>query len=61
MYRSCAMDEDHAQAMCYLWNSGNPNVKCDTCEKDGCNGASQYGPFALLVVLSVAVAKFLSI
>lgn len=59
VYRSCAMDQDHAEAMCHLWNNGDMNAKCETCEKDGCNGASQYGPFVLLVALPVAIAKFL--
>lgn len=32
---------------------------CEFCEYDGCNGAAQYGPVALLVALSVVSLKML--
>lgn len=32
---------------------------CEFCDTDGCNGASAYGPAALLIVLSAAVTKLL--
>lgn len=32
---------------------------CETCTTDGCNGAAQYGPTALLTVASVVLAKLL--
>ncbi|XP_055303862.1 uncharacterized protein LOC129569231 [Sitodiplosis mosellana] len=44
-------------------NSNTPSyIKtefCETCTTDGCNGAAQYGPVALLVAIPVAVAKIL--
>lgn len=33
---------------------------CEKCETDGCNGATQYGPIAILIVLPIAIVKFLS-
>lgn len=32
---------------------------CEYCEYDGCNGAIQYGPIALLVAAPVVALKFL--
>lgn len=34
---------------------------CETCLTDGCNGAAQYGPAALLIALTGAIAKILSV
>lgn len=33
---------------------------CEICDTDGCNGASQYGPAILFVIVSAAITKFLS-
>ncbi|XP_055683099.1 uncharacterized protein LOC129789974 [Lutzomyia longipalpis] len=33
---------------------------CETCSHDGCNGASQYGPVALLVAIPAVLAKVLA-
>lgn len=30
---------------------------CETCTTDGCNGAAQYGPIAMLIALPIAIAK----
>lgn len=35
------------------------NVDCKVCDADGCNGASAYGPIALMMIGPVAVAKVL--
>jgi hypothetical protein len=32
---------------------------CETCSTDGCNGAAQYGPIALLVAIPAVLAKIL--
>lgn len=32
---------------------------CEYCEYDGCNGAVQYGPIALLVAAPAVALKFL--
>jgi len=44
-------------------NSNTPSyIKtefCETCSTDGCNGAAQYGPIALLVAIPAVIAKIL--
>lgn len=35
------------------------NEHCDYCDRDGCNGAAQYGPIALFIVVPVAIAHLL--
>lgn len=32
---------------------------CETCNFDGCNGAAQYGPIAMLVIIPAVLAKLL--
>lgn len=32
---------------------------CETCTTDGCNGAAQYGPIAVVTIAAVAIAKLL--
>lgn len=32
---------------------------CESCDTDGCNNATQYGPLTLLIAVSVAFAKLL--
>lgn len=66
MARGCGGSEQHAKDNCkmnenILRSLGRPNanVECLICKSDGCNGASQYGPIALLVALPVAIAKIL--
>lgn len=65
MARGYALNQLSVDSMCRemekVAHRNNPNavinVKCMACDTDGCNGAAQYGPFALLVVLPVAIAK----
>lgn len=55
--RLCAYSAAETHQLCT--NVTGKNVfKCDSCETDGCNGAAQYGPVALFVVVPVAIAKF---
>lgn len=54
--RLCAKSEEHAKELCDN-KSGKPEFSCKICETDGCNGAIQYGPIALLVAIPVAVAR----
>lgn len=62
--RKCVMDENVANALCqtskntaHSYGHMNVEVKCVTCDTDGCNGATKYGPIAVLIVLPVAIAK----
>lgn len=63
--RGCYANEKFAEAMCrtaegeaLLRNITNPVAECSTCDSEnGCNGASQWGPITLLIVLPVAIAK----
>lgn len=32
---------------------------CETCDTEGCNGAGQFGPIAVLVAIPAVVAKIL--
>lgn len=60
--RGCAIDENDAQHRCTSGGISDNKYKCTThtCNKDGCNGASQYGPITLLIALPVAIAKIFS-
>lgn len=62
--RSCAINDQTAVDECKAVrpsNTKDEDYKCETstCDKDGCNGAAQYGPIALLTILPMAIAKFL--
>lgn len=61
--RSCAWEDVNAQPNSCI-NAQTPSyIKtefCETCTTDGCNGASQYGPAALMVLLTALVAKLLA-
>lgn len=66
--RACALNEDAAKQACKnledgLHENGLPTAKIDclVCNSDGCNGAAQYGPIALLIALPVAIAKIFSL
>jgi hypothetical protein len=60
--RSCFWEDVNApRDSCY--NTNTPSYirteYCQTCTTDGCNGASQYGPIAMLVAIPVVIAKML--
>lgn len=60
--RGCAVNDQVVLAECNAVRpsgTADNDFKCDssTCDKDGCNGAAQYGPIALLTILPVAIAK----
>lgn len=60
--RSCYWEHIDAHKNDCLSNNTPSYIKtefCETCQTDGCNGAAQYGPVALLVAIPVAVAKIL--
>lgn len=60
--RSCYWEEVNAPKNECLNNNTPSYIKteyCETCATDGCNGAAQYGPVALLVVIPAAIAKLL--
>lgn len=57
--RLCAKNEEHAKELCDN-KSAKPEFSCKMCDTDGCNGAAQYGPIALLVIIPVAVARILA-
>lgn len=54
--RLCAKTPEEATKFC-TDSAGQKDFKCNICETDGCNGAAQYGPVALLVLIPVAIAK----
>ncbi|XP_049280231.1 uncharacterized protein LOC125762322 [Anopheles funestus] len=61
--RSCAYEDVNTSPNSCL-NAQTPSyIKtefCETCLTDGCNGASQYGPAALMILISALVAKLLA-
>uniref|UniRef100_A0A2M4C2B6 Putative secreted protein n=2 Tax=Anopheles marajoara TaxID=58244 RepID=A0A2M4C2B6_9DIPT len=61
--RSCAFEDVNAPPNSCL-NTQTPSyIKtefCETCTTDGCNGAAEYGPAAVLVLVSALVAKLLA-
>ncbi|KFB46236.1 AGAP008640-PA-like protein [Anopheles sinensis] len=61
--RSCSFEDINAPPNACT-NAQTPSyIKtefCETCLTDGCNGASQYGPAALLVVVTAFLAKLLA-
>lgn len=54
--RLCSATANAADEACKA--NGADNI-CEKCDTDGCNGAIQYGPIAILIVLPIAIAKFL--
>lgn len=60
--RSCYWENVNA-AKDECLNSNTPSyIKtefCETCSTEGCNGAAQYGPIALLVAIPAVIAKIL--
>uniref|UniRef100_A0A6E8VWJ5 Protein quiver n=1 Tax=Anopheles coluzzii TaxID=1518534 RepID=A0A6E8VWJ5_ANOCL len=61
--RSCAYEDVNTPPNSCL-NAQTPSyIKtefCETCITDGCNGAAQYGPAALMILISAFVAKLLA-
>jgi len=60
--RSCFWEDVNApRDSCYSTNTPSyiKTEYCQTCTTDGCNGASQYGPIAMLVGIPVVIAKML--
>lgn len=61
--RSCAWEDVNAPPNSCI-NAQTPSyIKtefCETCTVDGCNGASQYGPAVVMVLLMAFVAKLLA-
>lgn len=61
--RSCAWEDINAPPNSCI-NSQTPSyIKtefCETCTTDGCNGASQYGPAAAMVLVLALMAKLLA-
>lgn len=62
--RSCYWEDKNASKNDCMNNKVPPHTEnefCETCDTDGCNGASQFGPVALLITVPVAIAKILSL
>ncbi|XP_058057147.1 uncharacterized protein LOC131208421 [Anopheles bellator] len=61
--RSCAFEDVNAPPNSCL-NAQTPSYIrtefCETCTTDGCNGAAEYGPAAVVVLVSALVAKLLA-
>lgn len=60
--RSCFWENINAPKDECINNNTPSYIKtefCETCDTDGCNGAAQYGPVALLVAIPVAITKIL--
>uniref|UniRef100_A0A182YN72 Protein sleepless n=1 Tax=Anopheles stephensi TaxID=30069 RepID=A0A182YN72_ANOST len=61
--RSCAYEDINTPPNSCV-NAQTPSyIKtefCETCLTDGCNGAAQYGPAALMILISALVAKLLA-
>lgn len=55
----CAATPEAAKVTCGTRFKSDKDV-CETCDSDGCNDASQYGPVALLTVIPVAIMKVLT-
>lgn len=57
--RTCSIPNMESFDVCAkLKGEGGVSV-CETCEKDGCNGASSAVPSSLLVLLSAALVAYL--
>lgn len=67
MLRQCETELFDADVLCEAFGNeirkAHPfvEINCLKCETDGCNGAIQYGPMAVLIALPVAIAKVFSI
>jgi len=60
--RSCFWENINARKDECLNNSTPSYIRtefCETCSTDGCNGAAQYGPIALMVLIPAVLAKIL--
>lgn len=60
--RSCIWENIYApkdECMNVNTPSSVKNEFCETCDSDGCNNASQYGPAAMLIIISACFAKIL--
>lgn len=62
--QSCVLSESSAEAECkgfgdliHFIDNPKADIKCVTCDTDGCNGAAQDGPIALLIALPVAITN----
>lgn len=58
--RSCFWENVYApQGECVNENAPSSVTTefCETCDTDGCNGASQHSPIAIMIVVSVIAAK----
>lgn len=63
--RACVLDEDVGKLNCAIkqatarniFGMRNAKVECSVCSSDGCNGAAQYSPAALLMVLPIALVS----
>lgn len=53
--RQCAKSTGYNENFC----KGSAYDFCETCSSDGCNGAAQYGPIALMAAIPVAIAKLM--
>lgn len=60
VYRLCAWEHVHAPRNECV-NAHTPSyIKtdfCETCDTDGCNGATHYGPYAILIAIPIFIAK----
>lgn len=59
--RECSSSKEEAIAGCKLIGGMVGFDQCEICESDGCNGATQYGPAALLICIPLVIVKILSI
>lgn len=61
--RACSWEDVNAPADACLRQNTPSYIKtefCETCSYDGCNGASQYGPTLLLLIIPAIIAKLLT-
>lgn len=61
--RACSWEDVNAPSDACLRQNTPSYIKtefCETCSYDGCNGASQYGPTLLLLIIPAIIAKLLT-
>ncbi|XP_063698504.1 uncharacterized protein LOC134829383 [Culicoides brevitarsis] len=62
--RACSWEDVNAPTDACLRQNTPSYIKtefCETCTEDGCNGASQYGPTLLLLIIPAIIAKLLTL
>lgn len=59
--RKCAENKAAAALLCQA--GGHASAACEVCDSgDGCNGAAQYGPLAMMIAIpAIVIIKMLAI